>query len=414
MDDYSIGLRVLDIEHGFRETRPDAQIQGELANSLLLGKAANIALHLRGFNVISDLRGLRYVAAELGVGSTELTSVLYELEAMERVRLIRTGTQIKRVEVVVPALRDGFEVIGARWRDLQPTEIEQGSVAALADAVVRPYDEARLTTDLGMPRELAGTVLEIGEAGTYLRRHRLDTGEKVVYSPLYGDSNPEKALKVVQKYGDDKVRQLIERVRGEQGIPIGSLKDGGFANEAVLSGLVLAPAVRERQFVFTPQQGIVPEEAIILDKARAIVSCVRYGQHFADVTKIFSPRAIIDALIQRKGLKPHSEHLEQYGLLVKKGIGRVEQVLGNRWKFTINDTDDNMKALKVARDLLETGDGVHQQVDDEAKAKILNPKASYSTPVAQRVRLNKAVKTKNADLQTTRAISDLIRGAIGA
>jgi hypothetical protein len=412
LDDYSVGLRVLDIEHGFRETRPDPVIQSELANSLLLGKALNLALHLRGFNVIEDIRGLRYAAAELGVGSTELTTILGELQEIEWVRIVGPANNPKRVEVLVPALRDGFEIIGARWRDLNPTEIEQGSVMAVSEAVVRPYTEEQLIRTLGNSKELAGTVLDIGEAGTFLRLHRLDGGERIVYSPQYGDNNPEKAIALVEKYGDDKVKNLIAAVHQEQGVPAEFLtQDDKFVKEAMLSGLVLVPAVRDKQFVFTPQKGLVPEETVILDKARAIVSCVRFGQRYAEITKIFSPAAIVSALISRKKLKPHTEHLEQYGLLVKKGIGRVDKI-GSKWQFRVSDTEDNMKALRVARDLLDTGDAIHQQVDDEAQAKIINPSASYSTPVAQRVKLNRSAKTRGADDKTARAISDLIRGAI--
>lgn len=189
LDDYSIGLRILDIEHGFRETRPDPVIQTEMEHSLVLGKALNLALHIRDLNVIEDVRGLKFAAAELGVATTELQVILDELEAIEWVRLKKSGRDIKRVEVLVPALRDGFEVVGARWRDLGPTEVEQASVQALADAVVRPYRESAMISDLGMGRDLAKTVIEIGDAGTYLRRHRLDDGTQIVYSPLFGDSH---------------------------------------------------------------------------------------------------------------------------------------------------------------------------------------------------------------------------------
>lgn len=413
IDNYTVGLRVLDIEHGFRETRPDGLVQTELGTSLLMGKALNLALHIRGFNVIKDYKGLSYAAAELGVNSTELPAVLAELQEIEWVRLVGSGRSIKRVEVLVPELRDGFEVVGQRWRDLSPTELEEASVLALAEAVIRPYSQITLNSELGLSKALSETVLEVGEAGTFLRVYRLDTGERIVYSPLYGDSNPEKAVELVKKYGDQRVRTLIESVRNQQGLPVERLKGDAFVREAIRSGLVMAPAVKDKQFAFTPQQGLLPEETIILDKARAIVSCVRYGQNYAEITKIFSPKAIVDALISRKRLNPHSEHLQQYGLLTKKGIGRVDKVPGDKWQFTIADTADNMKALQVAKDLLETGDAVSQNVDDAAQAKILNPSASYSTPVSQRVRINREAKTKTADAATNKAISELIRGAAG-
>ena len=116
-DPHSIGLRVLDIEHGFRLTNPEPVIEGELGNTLLLGKALNLALHLRGLNVLEgdDLKALTYAAAAIGIGAAELNTVLRELRELEWVRLRELGTRVQRVEIVVPALRDGFDVVGNRW-----------------------------------------------------------------------------------------------------------------------------------------------------------------------------------------------------------------------------------------------------------------------------------------------------------
>ncbi|HCG01061.1 MAG TPA: hypothetical protein DEV93_11020 [Chloroflexi bacterium] len=411
-DHYAVGLRVLDIEHGFRAIAPEPIVEGELANTLLLGKALNLGLHLRGLNVIqgNEIKGLKYAAAGLGIKSAELTTILRELQEIEWVRLKETGTKIDRVEIVVPTLHDVFDVIGRRWQDIGPTEIEQAAVAALSEAVVHPFNSRVLRKELGMDPQLARQVLDIGDAGTFLKEHRLADGQQIVYSPVFGDANPEKAYEIVEKYGDATIKQLIETVRATQGIPEENVSNKGLVREAIVSGLILAPGVKDKRFVFTPHRGLEQKESVILDKARAIASCVRYGEHFAEITKIAHPKAIIDALLTKKTLKPHSEHLEQYGLLVKKGIGRVEQV-GSRWQFSIHDTEDNMKALKVARDLLDTGDAVHQQMDDAARALILNPSATYSTPVTERVKMSRNVKIKDVDAQTAKAISAVIRGA---
>lgn len=410
LDDYEIGLRTLDIEHGFREFRPEGLIQVELSNTLLLGKALNLALHMRGLNVVTDTKGLTHAAAELGIGSTELRSVLLELAEIDWVRLKTSGSKITRVEVSVPELRDGFEVVGERWRSLGPTEIEQASVLSLSEAIVRPYSTSRLDGDFGLDKEVARAVVEIGESGTYLKRHRLDDGSQLIFSPLFGDNNPEKAFEVANKYGDHSVQALIGQVRSEQGAPTERITESQLLQEAVLAGLVLAPGVKDKRFVFTPQAGISPQETVVLDKARAIVSCVRYGQNFAEITKIFSPARIVEKLIEKKQLAPHSEHLEQYGLLVIKGIGRVDPV-GSKWQFRVLDTPDNMRALRVAADLLGAGAAVHQSIDEKTQLRVLNPSGSYSTPITQRVRLSRHAKTQSGDARSIEAISELIRGA---
>lgn len=412
-NEYEKGLRVLDIEHGLRGIQSTGLIEAELANTLLLGKATNLALHLRGLNVV-PAEPLRYMAGEIGVRGTELGPVLHELEEIGWVRIVETGGKIKRVEVLVPALRDGFETIGERWDDLGPTEIEEASVAVLADAIARPFGYVDLEDRLGLDAKLAGVVLEIGDTGTYLSVHRLDDGEKVVHSPLYGDNNPEKAYELVKKYGDDRILKVLDAVRERQGIPVKMLKDDRLLRDAKLAGLFLVPSVKEQQFVFTPQQGSQPHETVVLDKARAILSCVRYGQHFADITKIRYPRAIISALIDRKTLEPHSEHAEQYGLLVKKGIGLVEKV-GSRYRFRVMETEDNMQALRTAAELLEAGAGVSQAIDDRVRMQVLNPAGTYTTPVVERAKLNRNVQLgKESNAQTLAVISEIIRGARSA
>lgn len=410
LTNYAAGLRVLDIEHGLRAVQPSGIIEAELGNTLLLGKAANLGLHLRGLNVV-PYDGLRYVAGEVGVRATELDTVLLELEEIGWVRLVGSGRAIKRVEVLVPSLRDGFDTIGARWRDVGPTEIEQASVTVLADTITRPIDLADLEGRHGLSKDVSRVMVEIGETGTYLRQHRLDDATRILYSPLYGDNNPEKAHAIVKRYGDSQVTGLIEQIDGTQGIPYKHLPGDPLLRDAVLAGLVLTPSVRNEKFVFTPQQGTAPEETIVLDKARAILACVRYGQHFAGITRIFSPRAIIDKLVDKKHLAPHSEQAEQYGLLVKKGIGRVGKV-GSKWQFSVIDTEDNMKALRTARDLLDTGTGISQAVDDSIRLQVLNPKGSYQTPVVERTRLNRAARLgKASDAKVISEISDIIRGA---
>jgi hypothetical protein len=409
---YTAGLRVLDIEHGLRAVQPTGIIEAEFADTLLLGKAANLGLHLRGLNVV-PYDGLRYVAGEVGVRATELQTVLRELEEIGWVRLVGSGTDIKRVEVLVPSLRDGFDTIGARWRDLGPSEIEQASVAILAETIARPIDLVELEQRHGLTGDVSRVVVEVGETGTYLKRYRLDDGGRILYSPLYGDNNPEKAHALVKKYGDLEVTALVGRVDAKQGIPYKHLPEEPLLREAILAGLVLAPSVREECFLFTPQQGTAPEETVVLDKARAILACVRYGQHFAGITRIFSPRAIIGKLVDKKQLAPHSEHAEQYGLLVKKGVGQVERV-GTRWQFSIIDTEDNMKALRTARDLLDTGTGVSQAVDDSIRLQVLNPPGTYHTPVVERTKLNRAARLgKATDAKVVSEISDIIRGARG-
>jgi hypothetical protein len=412
-DPFTTGLRVLDIEHGLRPLQPTPIVETELGNTQLLGKAANLGLHLRELNVV-NYKPLVGMAAELGVRTTELRTVLRELEEIGWVRLVGKGTKIDRIEILVPGLRPGFEVIGERWRSLGPSEIEQASVTVLSDAIIRPFARDDLLKRHGLSKETANIVLEIGDDGTFLMTERLNSGEQIVYSPLYGDNNPIKAFEVVRKYGDQKVVDLMSRIQAFQGMPLDRLAmDASLVYEAQIAGILLTPAVKDKQFVFTFQHGTDPEEIVILDKARAILSCVRYGEHFADVTKIMYPAAILRTLIDNKKLTPHSEHLKQYGLLVTKGIGRVDQV-GSRYQFSVLDTPDNMKALRTALDILRSGIGIDQALDDTVPARILGPD-KYRSPATERTRLHRSAKGGKASYAKSVAnlskLVDIVRGA---
>ena len=106
----------------------------------------------------------------------------------------------------------------------------------------------------------------------------------------------------------------------------------------------------EKFFAFTPVQGVGKLEKAILEKARAIIACVRYGQHYAGVTRIREPLDILDALIRRKRIGAHSEILRQYALLHKLGVGRIrkDSQYQDRYHFHLIDTEDNMRAMQLA------------------------------------------------------------------
>ena len=73
--------------------------------------------------------------------------------------------------------------------------------------------------------------------------------------------------------------------------------------EAMAMGLLPSPQVDSfggrRRFAFTPYQGqiaLTESERAVLQKARAVVACIRYGEHFGTITKVDDPEAIVGAL----------------------------------------------------------------------------------------------------------------------
>lgn len=110
----------------------------------------------------------------------------------------------------------------------------------------------------------------------------------------------------------------------------------------------------------------------MLEKARAIVACLRYGSEAATITRIRNPLWILNAITDRSRdykLKPHSELKLQYGMLVSKQIGRVIAAgSSDRYIFQLIPTEDNLRACGIARELLSTAGEVMADKDPNAAA----------------------------------------------
>jgi len=116
--------------------------------------------------------------------------------------------------------------------------------------------------------------------------------------------------------------------------------------------------------------------------ARAILACVRYGQHYAGVTRIKNPLLIINALEERKKLSPHSEIPRQYFILWEKGIARFSRDTehSDRYWLHIIDRKDNMKALRLARDMLTVGEAITERgLDPQVRAILFS--GTYDEPL---------------------------------
>jgi len=170
---------------------------------------------------------------------------------------------------------------------------------------------------------------------------------------LYHDENPEKLIALFDRFPDIDVSKKIRDIRRYQGSPVEKITDPVII-ESIKMGCIPTPAVDssggKKYFAFTPIQGVGKLEKALLEKARAIVACVRYGQHFADVTKIREPLDILYAMKIKRGIGSHSEILRQYALLHKLGVGRISRdpYHTRRYNFNLIDTDENMRALDLA------------------------------------------------------------------
>ena len=130
-DKLKVGLRTQDFHESLKITGSFGPKDVHFKKTLLIGKAASLAMHLRGLLYIDDLQQLEYAASSLGISSLELSAVLTELEEVDFAKVVKSGSQFKRLEIRIPEFRSGYEELGERWLLLKPGEVEQAAVTTL-------------------------------------------------------------------------------------------------------------------------------------------------------------------------------------------------------------------------------------------------------------------------------------------
>ncbi|GCE16768.1 hypothetical protein [Dictyobacter kobayashii] len=105
---------------------------------------------------------------------------------------------------------------------------------------------------------------------------------------------------------------------------------------------------------------------------------------------------------------------EQYGLLVTKQIGFIEQDIARPgfYHFKLYDTPENMHALNIAIDLLDADQLPNSRLELDAK-EFFNVGGSFSGTLPTRSRMSRGVvRSKEAAREIIGEISKLARGSI--
>jgi hypothetical protein len=391
MNSIQIALRAQDFHESLRVTGVFGPKEVKFKQTLLIGKAASLAMHLRGLLYVDEVTQLEYAAASLGIPSLELTIVLRELEVVDFVSVVKSGDAIKRVECRVPEFRSGYEDLGERWRLLKPSEAEHAGVLSLNGLYGAPVELNAFQNSLGISQTDFAIMTDVMQSGQLLSVQPVD-GQQIVYTPLAIDGNPASYLHWVKRFPTE-VQAVTATLLQCQGLALvdpriaamPALRDA--IGTGVLMPVQVAGATGAQQFVFAPKGGLEPEERTVLDKARAIVACVRYGQQFAMNRPIKYPRAILERLRTHKRFKQgHPDLFSQYGLLVEKLIGHPIDEGGGYWNFQVDDTPENMKAFDIAIDMMEHGESPATHIDLEAQKALLSP-TGYLGPTSTRPKL---------------------------
>lgn len=414
MDNLLIGLRAQDFHEGLRHTGAFGPKDVHYAKTLLIGKAASLAMHLRGLLFIENMTQLQYAASSLGIGA-ELPLVLRELEEVDFLSIIKAGDEIRRIDLRVPEFKSGYSDLGERWKILKPSEIESASVIALDRLYKGPVPRAKLIDSFGFSGSGSSILFDIMKQGNLLSEQPVD-GQPITYTPLAVDGNPSAYLNWATNFPIE-VQTVLSALQGQQGLPLedSTISGNPALLDAVATGVLMPVQVSgstgERRFLFAPKGGLTPDERTILDKARAIVSCVRYGERYAASRKIKFPRRILETLQENKRFKKgHPDLFDQYGLLVEKLIGHPIDVGGGRWNFEIDDTVENMKALQVAIEMVEYGESPATRIDLAAQQELLTP-TGYLSPGSTRPIIAKTITpSTETRAEIIRQMARLARG----
>ncbi len=415
MDSLVVGLRAQDCHEGLKNTSTFGPKEVHYKKTLLIGKAASLAMHLRGLLFINDLTQLEYAAASLGITSLEVNAVLHELEQVDFISVNKRGGIIQRIDIRVPEFRSGYIDLGERWKELEPSDIEQASLDILSQLYKGPAEKSRIIDSLGLNSTEEAIMLDVMGSGFLVAQESVD-GQPMIYTPLAVDGNPSTYLQWAKKFPRE-VSSAIDTLTKYQGMPISDPKISGSEvfNDAMVTGVLLpvkvSGATGDQKFMFAPHGGLSQEEGVIMDKARALVSCVRYGQKFAEGRPIKYPRLILEQLRNHKRFKKgHPDLFSQYGLLTEKLIGHPIDEGNGRWNFEIDDTDENIKALDVSLELLQHGEIPSARIDLDAKKALLNS-AGYEGPISTRVRLSTNINTsKETKSEIIRQMGNIMRG----
>jgi len=357
---------------------------------------------------------LAAAAGELGISADTLDRALSELEEIGYVTLYKSGGDIRKVEERIPLLSDRYELIGQKWLDSKPSEIEMGAIVLLDDLLMAPQRERDVQKKHNFDSDSFKIIADVGKSGSFYKTYTSPVdGSTIAFSPLYHDENPESFLKLFAKFPDLDVSKILRSIRDYQGQPIDNISNP-ILREAIKTGCIPAPSVDstggKKHFAFTPVQGVGKLEKSLLEKARAIVACVRYGQHFAGITRIKYPLLILETLRKQKRLGAHSEILRQYSVLHKLGIGRItrNRFFPGRYNFELIDSEENLRALDLAIQYLTVNEVTKSDPKvDDARQLLLS--GTYGSPTRTRISL-RDVKTTELSEQSINQLNHLLIG----
>ncbi len=337
-----------------------------------IGQAAVLAVNLRGLGEI-DYGPLRLVASKhFHIRSDVLDRILRILAELELVSLVTTGTTISQVVPNVPHFEDVYERVGS-FLDTRPlNEIEQATLAILDRLAKAPENRDSVKNSLGLPATAFSSAIQIGEGAGLIIDQRA-RGRDILASPLYFDGNLTGLIDMAARGDTPNVHRLLSAIRDNQGMPLSTILSSQKISEVPINpdqmsllkalaseGIIKPPSItrpngNSEQFIFTPAPGKTRMSAAnreIYEKGMALAAAVRKGQLLPERYRILYPNALLSKLGSMKWIGASSEAAHQYANLAVLGLGRLQHLGGDRFRFNLIDVPENVQAVEIARTLI--------------------------------------------------------------
>lgn len=409
----SIGIKIHDMHHGLIQST-GAIVETELAFLKELGAAIQIATTIKDHEIITDLKPFYAAAGELKIQRAIAKEALQHLEALDFVRLKwdTAKRNITRIDITVPGLPQIYRDFGDYFTSENKSEIASKMVYLVDKLSLFPHKERDIRSQLDVSPAIYDCISDIGKSTSLLDNYTspMDS-ESILYSPLYWDDNPASIFELLKKHKSIDLASALQEIKKYQGIP-----GDRIANNVLLDAIELncfptlsvSSTSGWKKFVFTPRLGVGKVEKVLLHKARVLLSCVRYGENFAGITKIFDPEKLINALAGRGYLKSHSESLKQYESARNHGLVKLIPVGTDRYEVHFIDNDENKKTISMALETLEVGDASKYDDSHDIAKQILLPD-SLKHPIQTRTHVLENEKVVRST-STIKKVNDILRG----
>lgn len=217
-----------------------------------------------------------------------------------------------------------------------------------------------------------------------------------------------KLYSILAEQGRTDLYDILNQVKEYQGIPSQSVSPSNqtLFGQSIATGLLEKCSTTDRlggnkkDFMFFPIPQLKMKSTGLFDpfdKVKAIISCIRHGQHYATVTTIRSPQLILQKLLDKGYLNPHSESPDQYSIIEKMGIVKTVKQ-GTYPQVFLIQSDENKEAIQNSIEIISEGDVFTKKiVDKEAQSLLVT--GSLIDPIRNRARVREEPKLSDASLK---------------